>query len=230
MDKLWIIDEVQHAGPEHLDEDYVAAYDRKAQLDPGEDIEILRAHGLSRSSTVVDFGAGTGTVALALAGYCRSVIAVEPSPAMRRQMAQAKAAAGIENMTIVEGGFLSYRHNGDPVDFVYTRNALHHLPDFWKCLALRNMHALLKPGGIARIRDLIYDFAPHEAEDRLAAWMAGAVEDAAQGWTAEELAEHVRQEYSTFRWLFEPMLAQAGFTIVDVDYKRHVYGAYTCRA
>jgi hypothetical protein len=47
--------------------------------------------------------------------------------------------------------------------------------------------------------------------------------------TAHAGAEHLRGEYSTFRWLFEPMLAHAGFEIVQVDYWRAAYGRYLCR-
>ena len=59
-------------------------------------------------------------------------------------------------------------------------------------------------------------------------WLAGAVDDP-PGWTADELAEHVRLEYSTYRWLFEPLLERVGFAILDVDFVRNAYGAYTCR-
>jgi hypothetical protein len=35
-------------------------------------------------------------------------------------------------------------------------------------------------------------------------------------WSRAELKEHVRDEHSTFSWRIEPMLAQAGFEIIDV--------------
>jgi len=95
-------------------------------------------------------------------------------------------------------GFLTYEHAGPPVDFVCTRNALHQIPDFWKAIALDRIHGLLKPGGILLVRDLVYDFEPSEADARMAAWFAGAADDPARGWTAAELAEHVRTEHSTF--------------------------------
>jgi hypothetical protein len=37
-----LIDELLLAGPEHLDAAYVAAYDRKARVEPADDIECLR--------------------------------------------------------------------------------------------------------------------------------------------------------------------------------------------
>jgi hypothetical protein len=60
----------------------------------------------------------------------------------------------------------------------------------------------------------------------MTAWFAGAFDDPARGWTAAELAEHVRIEHSTYRWLFEPLLEHGGFEIVDQVFR---HGAYTCR-
>lgn len=230
MAETWLLDELQYAGAEHLDEAYVGGYDRKATFDPMDDIHKLRQLGLSKASNVIDFGAGSGTFALAVAQYCRSVVAVDPSSAMNAHLQVARVKAGINNLSVVTSGFLTYRHTAEPVDFIFTRNALHHLPDFWKTLALARMHALLVPNGILRIKDLIFDFSPDETEAKLAEWMAGAVDDSAVGWTADELAEHVRKEYSTFSWIFESMLQRTGFAILDRAYQRHVYGAYTCSA
>ena len=46
--------------------------------------------------------------------------------------------------------------------------------------------------------------------------------------SGSESAEHIRTEFSTYRWLLEPMLAATGFEIIDVAYERRLYGAYTC--
>jgi hypothetical protein len=35
-------------------------------------------------------------------------------------------------------------------------------------------------------------------------------------------------EFSTYRWLLEPMLAATGFEIVTADFSGRLYGAYTC--
>ncbi|MEM7018135.1 MAG: class I SAM-dependent methyltransferase [Pseudomonadota bacterium] len=229
-EKSWQPDEIDYAGQEHLDEAYVSGYDQKAQVDPGEDIEALIKQGLSKHSSVIDLGAGTGTFAKATALLCHRVIAIDPSPAMYAYLQASIAAMSIDNLSAANAGFLTYEHTTEPVDFIYTRNALHQLPDFWKVQALANMHKLLRPGGIIRIKDLIYDFSPAETKEKISAWLAGAVDDSRYGWTAEELAEHVRREYSTFSWLFEQMLAQTGFEIIERDYRKSIYGTYTCRA
>jgi SAM-dependent methyltransferase len=111
---------------------------------------------------------------------------------------------------------------------VYTRNALHQLPDFWKALALDRIARVLRPGGVLRLRDLIYDFRPADAEGIFLGWFEHAAVDPADGYTGEDYAEHIRTEFSTFRWLLEPMLTAAGFEIVAVEFERHLYGAYTC--
>jgi hypothetical protein len=38
----------------------------------------------------------------------------------------------------------------------------------------------------------------------------------------------MRTEYCIFRWLLEPMLTVAGFTIVTTEFDARIYGAYTC--
>jgi cyclopropane fatty-acyl-phospholipid synthase-like methyltransferase len=227
--KTWWLDEIAHAGPEHLDAEYVAGYEAKAGFDPGPDIAELQRHGLDQTSTVIDLGAGTGAFSTAIAAHCRHVIAVDVSPAMNDILIRRVAALGLDNVTVVHSGLLSYEHDGSPADFVFSRNVFHHLPDFWKSVALDRTIGLLGSGGIARIHDLIYDFDPTEIEVMMTEWFAGAVDDPSVGFTAGELAEHVRTEFSTYRWVFEGMLERAGFDILDRAFVRRIYGAYTCR-
>jgi SAM-dependent methyltransferase len=219
----WMLDELAHAGPEHLDAGFVEGYDRKqGHPEAAPDLAELRAHGLDGGSTVVDLAAGTGQFARPAAAVFGRVVAVDVSPAM---LAVLRREPRLE---VVRAGFLSYVHTGPPADGVYTRNGLHQLPDFWKALALDRIAKLLRPGGVLRVRDLVYDFAPAEAEEVFRAWFARAAQDPARGYTAGDYAEHIRTEYSTFRWLFEPMLDAAGFDIVDVAFEARLYGAYTC--
>ncbi len=87
---------------------------------------------------------------------------------------------------------------------------------------------LLRQRGILRLRDLIFDFEPSDADAVIRAWLDGAVDDPARGYTRDDLAEHLRSEFSTYRWLLEPMLVAAGFEIVDATFDRGVYGQLTC--
>lgn len=223
----WWLDELAHAGQEHLDQAYVAGYEAKAQYDPTFDIDILRQHGFGSTSSIVDLGAGTGRFSVDSAAICDHVIAVDVSPAMVAMLR--RRTVGLGNVTVVKGGFLSYQHCGPPAEFVFSRNALHQIPDFWKGVALARIAAMMAPGGIFRLLDLVFDFEPDEAETWVPSWMAGGVDDPTTGWTPDELAEHVRIEYSTYSWLFEPMLERVGFEILDQQYVRNAYGSYTLR-
>ena len=226
----WFLDELSHAGIEHVDANYVTTYDHKAGTDPSADVNLLRELGLNKDHILVDLGAGTGTFTLAAAPYCRRVIAVDVSPAMLSMLYEKAVRLGITNIDCVQAGFLSYEHQNDPADFVYSRNALHHLPDLWKAIALQRVSEMMKADGILRLRDFIFSFDIAETEQFVETWLGGATANSDAGWTRAELETHLRTEHSTFHWLLEPMLTQAGFTIQDAQpVASKVYTSYTCR-
>lgn len=71
-------------------------------------------------------------------------------------------------------------------------------------------------GGVFRLWDVIYDFPLAEAPERIEAWCSAGGDVIEGDWSRGELEEHIRDEHSTFSWLLEPMLAQAGFEVADV--------------
>jgi ubiquinone/menaquinone biosynthesis C-methylase UbiE len=225
----WWIDEMAHAGDEHLDDDYVARYEAKAGFDPLPDIDLLRSRGLDADSLVIDFGAGTGVFALAVAPICRRVIAVDISPSMTSVLRTKVRESGVANVDVVDAGLLSYEHSGEQVDVVYSRNTFHQVPDFWKAIALSRIATIAKPGAMILLRDLVFDFEPSGAEFAIERWMAGAVDDPSVGYTAADFAAHLRLEHSTYSWLFEPMLERTGFVILEKAYWRAAYGSYLCQ-
>ena len=222
-------DQLAHAGDEHLDPDTVDGFDQKqGSPDPREDIETLIRHGLNASSTVVDMGVGTGQFALAAARYFARIIAVDPSELMLIALRAKAHDLNLRNIENVQAGFLSYDHTGSPAAALLSRHTLHHLPHFWKVIALTRMAMLLQSQGILRIRDLIYDFAASDAESVFDEWLAGAGDDPDHGYTAGDYAHPIRTEHSTFRPHFELALAEAGFDIVDCGFQGRFFGAYTC--
>lgn len=225
----WMFDELAHGGDEHLDFAYVEAYESKAKYDPGADLDLMRDLGLGERSTLVDIGAGTGTFALAAAPLCRRVVAVDTSAVMLTSLMTKAEKLAIDNVECFQRGFLTYAHSGAPADFVYSRNALHHLPDFWKALALERVAAILRPGGVLRLRDLIFSCDPGETLNVIEAWIGNAPERSEAGWTRSELMAHVQHEQSTFNWFLEPMLRRTGFEFREASYSTsRTYAAYTC--
>jgi len=213
----WFPDELVHVGRENLDADHVARYDAKEDADADREVDLLRRAGLTPASRVVEFGPGTGQFTVRVAPACAHVTAVDVSPVMLRRLAEKVRELGLDNVDVVQAGFLSYLHDEPPADVVYSRLALHHLPDFWKAVALARVRRMLRPGGLLRLWDVVYDFDPSAVVERIEAWCASAGNTVDEGWTRAELEEHVRDEHSTFTWLLEPMFARSGFEAVDSE-------------
>jgi ubiquinone/menaquinone biosynthesis C-methylase UbiE len=227
----WLLDERATAGRENLDAEHVARYDGKEDADAGEEIALLRGVGLTDQSVVVDIGAGTGQFTVSVAPSCARVIAVDVSPVMLQALRAKLDRHGLTNVEIVQAGFLTYEHVGERADFVYSRYALHHLPDAWKVVALARLRRVLRPGGVLRLWDIVYNFAPGEAEERLEAWCATGGDGVIGEWSRAELEEHVRDEHSTFTWLLEPMIERAGFVIEDASHSEDgIFARYLLRA
>ncbi len=227
----WFIDELSHAGRENLDAGHVARYDTKEDADASSEVALLQRMGLTRESLVLELGVGTGQFSVEVAPVCARVIAVDVSELMLDQLQTKVANLGLSNVEIVQAGFLTYEHFGNLADFIYSRYALHHLPDFWKALALSRLRLLLRPGGVLRLWDVVYNFAPAEAEDRIEAWCAIGGDTVEAEWSRAELEEHVRDEHSTFSWLLEPMIVRSGFEIAQAEHSEDgIFAKYLLRA
>jgi ubiquinone/menaquinone biosynthesis C-methylase UbiE len=228
----WWLDEAAHAGREHFDEQHARRYDAKMDAGAADEVALLRAAAvLGPQSTVVELGSGTGQFAVAVAQACRRVVAVDVSPVMLARLREKLDRGDASNVETVDAGFLTYEHTGAPADVVYSRFALHHLPDFWQAIALRRMAGMLRPAGVLRLSDVVYSFEPADAEQCIEAWITDLMTaDVEAGWTRAEIAEHVRDENSTFTWLLEPMIARAGFEIIDSSYSAsRMLAQYLCR-
>ena len=229
----WWLDELAHAGREHHDEEHSRRYDVKEDAGAAAEVALLTELGVAGPGrTVVDLGAGTGQFTLAAAETCGRVVAVDVSPIMLARLTEKLERETRPNVDVARAGFLTYEHTGAPADAVYSRLALHHLPDFFKALALARLADMLRPGGIFRLVDVVYAFEPREAEERVERWIAeftSAGADVEQSWTRAELAEHVRDEQSTYTWLLEPMIERAGLEIATAEYDDHgIFARYVC--
>lgn len=215
----WYFDEFQDFGWSDIEE--IEGYDERLGIDPALERERLREMGVTESTTLIDFGCGTGALVLEAAKLCKRVVAVDVSAAMLEYVRRRAEGAGLTNLEVVHQGFLSYEHRGIPVDVVVTQHALHHLPDFWKVQALARIAAVLEPGGVLFIRDLVFSFAPTEADAVLTEFLANH--------PLRDLFEHdIREEYITYSWLLEAMLERTGFEVREAVHDAQVYARYVC--
>ena len=166
-----------------------------------------------------------------MAPHCARVVAVDVSPVMLAPLQHKLDASAAANIEVVQAGFVDYEHQGEAADVIYSRYALHHVPDFWKGIALAGLHSALKPGGLLRLSDVVYNFEPTEAEARLEAWCAtGGPDDDATTWSRADYEEHVRDEHSTFTWIVEMLAERAGFVIEQADYSEDgIFAKYILR-
>ncbi|BDZ67660.1 class I SAM-dependent methyltransferase [Methanobacterium ferruginis] len=135
----WYYEEKQ-PGVDYLDPEIAQTYDdehQKFRNFPEEAKKIVQVLGIKPDDTVIDFGCGTGGIALNLAKYCNKVICVDISREMLDVLENKAKKQNINNIETYHAGFLTYNHKGqDKVDKIVSMAALHHLPDFWKSVAL----------------------------------------------------------------------------------------------
>lgn len=228
----WTFNEYAHCGVDYSDAGQAARYDDLHQKFRNYEHEFQQMLaflelGDTTDQTMIDLGCGTATTALLAAEQFKQVYAVDVSKAMLSQ-AQAKNTQPLQNLSFIQAGFLSYVHAAQPVDLVITKAALHHLPDFWKQVALQRINHMLKPGGLLYIHDVVFQFEPQQYQEKIDAWIE-RLHQAAGEQIKAEIETHIRDEYSTFGWVLEGMLQKAGFTVEKLRCTDGFVAEYACR-
>jgi hypothetical protein len=124
-------------------------------------------------------------------------------------------------------GLLSFTYQPDTYDLIVSEFALHHLPDFWKAVALSRIFCALKPGSSFYLRDIVFVGTPDGPERDVAQWADFNIKN--HCFSRDSVVTHMRDEYSTFGWVIERMLTDVGFTLVSADYHAPLHGTYLLR-
>jgi 2-polyprenyl-3-methyl-5-hydroxy-6-metoxy-1,4-benzoquinol methylase len=219
----WYYNDRRQVGVDFAAEDQTASYDRK-QRDSVERARMtLKQLGVAPGWRVADIGCGAGILVCEAAQMGAQVEAIDISPAMLKLTEVHAADLGVTVKTQATG-FLSFDYTPGSFDLIVSEYALHHLPDFWKAVALARVFNALKPGGQFFLRDVVFNSAPDGAERTVDQWTDFILKNHA--YSRDEVATHVRDEHSTFGWVIEGLLKEARFSLVSADYHAPVYGTY----
>ncbi|MDH3392842.1 MAG: class I SAM-dependent methyltransferase, partial [Desulfobulbaceae bacterium] len=149
------------------------------------------------------------------------------SPVMLAYAEHKATSRGISNIEFHHAGFLTFDQQPEQFDIIFTQLALHHLPDFWKSIALKNIHNLLKKGGKLFIKDVVYPSAIDDYTPFFEAIIKGIESSAGAEYTKEIIA-HVKKEYSTLDWILEELLTKSGFSILNTSIDNGFIYTYLC--
>lgn len=226
----WQYNDMKQVGTDYNDIKQIQVYD--TQMEKVRDIRkenerIIKTLDLTSNKTLIEFGTGTGNFAIAAAKYCKKVFAVDVSPRML-EFAQKKADRnGIFNIEYHNAGFLTYEHTGEPVDAVVSQLALHHLPDFWKLIALERVFGVLKRGGKFFLKDIVYSF---DINSHVTYFnnLIDSIRKKGTSQLSDDMELTIREEYTTFDWIMEGLLEKAGFSIEEKQYLEGFMAVYFC--
>ncbi|MFZ5644900.1 MAG: class I SAM-dependent methyltransferase [Bacillota bacterium] len=226
----WSYNEMRQIGTDYFNIEEVRKYDRRMQKIrdvPKEVKHILEIIDAGPGQNILEFGTGTGEFAIAAATKCSKVYALDISAVMLDYARQKAESLGLNNIIFQQAGFLTYQHREMPLDAVVTQLALHHLPDFWKFIALRNIYGFLKTGGKLYLRDVVFDSGVENYNEYFGGWRDSVLKMAGEEFSAS-IDRHIRDEYSTLDWVMEGMITRAGFEIDKVYQPGYCNKAYLC--
>jgi len=218
----WFYNQRRRSG---LDNAVASIYDRN------DDSEVraraaLAMLGVQHGWRVADIGCGNGVLACEAALLGADVDAVDISPAML-ELARIYTRDRKATVRTQAAGLLSFAYEPGSYDLIVSEFTLHHLPDFWKAVAMSRIFAALKPGAQFYLRDIVFTGMPDGTERDVGEWADFNIRNHA--FARDNVVTHMRDEYSTFGWVMERMLTETGFTLLSADYHAPLHGAYLLR-
>ncbi len=224
---VWLYDEFHFSGVDYSDKATTEKFEKRHRQFRDFDLEFQRIcerTGLSPDDVVLDVGCGSGAFVLPASKYCRKVYAADVSNSMLEILQEKLDAEGIKTVELLHAGFLTTPRLKEPLDVVISSIALHHLPDFWKIVALQKIADALKPNGVFYLLDVVFAFPVEK-------WREGVQNtlDSMESAAGREAKAHISAEYSTFDWVLEGAFERVGLKIEAVYDDAPFLRAYVCR-
>lgn len=130
---------------------------------------VVTASRVTNADRIVDLGAGTGFVTLALAPDAAHVLAVDLSAVMLDALVGEAKTRSIANVDILRADLSTLELAPNSVDLIVTSYALHHLKDSEKAALINRAVVWLRPGGRIVIADMMFGRGGSSA-DRAIIW------------------------------------------------------------
>lgn len=225
----WKYDEFVQIGKDYSNPKESEIYD-KSHSDfrdvKKENLDLIKKLKIKASHHVIEFGTGTGEFAIEASKVGAKIIAIDISDEMLKIAKKKNKEEKTTSLKFIKSGFLNFEAKANSFDFVVTSYAFHHLPDFWKSIALSRIFNMLKPKGIFYIQDVVIkesncleninSFIKHQEKQ------GGA-------FLKQDAIGHFKEEFSTFDWIFEKLLEKNGFEVMEKEYQFDLIGKYFCR-
>src|ERR1700737_3721257 len=182
--------------------------------------------GVQRGWRGADIGCGNGGLACggALVGAGGDGTHISPA---RRALAEIQARDRKVAIRTQAAGLLSFAYEPNSYDLIVSEFALHHLPDFWKAVALSRIFCALKPAGCFYLRDIVFTGNLDGRERDVEQWADFNIKN--HDFSRDSVVSHMRDEYSTFGWVIERRLTDVAFTLISADYHAPLHGTYLLR-
>lgn len=222
----WMYDDRRQVGLDFDGDGQAATYDARQTVDVAEDMALLERLGVGSQHALADLGCGTGVFLCEAAKRCAHAVGVDISTRMLDVAKRRCATAGLRNVEFVQEGFLGFAPPDASFDFVTSKFAFHHLPDFWKAMALVRINRMLKPGGVFFLRDVVFSVPPERLGAAVEDWISWMT--ANTGYTRDDVVTHVRDEHSTFDWIILGLLERSGFRVRWHEADSPTYADYCC--
>ena len=125
-------------------------------------VEVVRSIAPQHGERVVDVGAGMGPASVLAAKSGASVLAVDPTPYMRRILGVRRLGQRARNaIRVTDGSAESIPAADRSVDALWTVNTMHHWTDL--NAAVHELARVLRPGGRLLLVDEDFDEPTHPA-------------------------------------------------------------------
>ena len=138
----WEYNENKQVGTDYSNTLNVESYDshmQKVRNYEEEAKKIIQYLKVDKNSRIIEIGTGTGHFAISASKYVNEVYALDISKNMINYAKQKAQNNNISNIKWLNIGFIRLNEE-NKFDGAITKGALHHLPDFWKFVALKNIY------------------------------------------------------------------------------------------